>query len=309
LKLVPGKGVQSMQPVRVTSQGAALSLPLRMVEVGTGATTGISIWVVSDGRWEPQNFPFFLITDSELTWNWTVENGVNGGSSNYETVRLQKENALKGRGWQIESSLELSQVTIEQELSQAIQFNSFTTSPVGGYLSAGGSSAEDAGAEGGAFAGEAGLDGGGEAAVSDAGAEFEAGSVPAQQQAASQDLAVLFAGIAGPNVRITRMRSDVAHSALTVDMVLQASADQSELTNLHYPANQTGQPVCPVYNGNCEQTGLLPRDQAIAAANGTNRSGGCTASRWGGGSWTSTAVALGLIGFGAIRIRRRGRRG
>jgi hypothetical protein len=306
LKLVPGKGVQSMQPVRVTSQGAALSLPLRMVAVGTGATTGISIWVVSDGRWEPQNFPFFLITDSELTWNWTVENGVNGGSSNYETVRLQKENALKGRGWQIESSLELSQVTIEQELSQAIQFNSFTTSPVGGYLSAGGSSAEDAGAEGGAFAGEAGLDGGGEAAVSDAGAEFEAGSVPAQQQAASQDLAVLFAGIAGPNVRITRMRSDVAHSALTVDMVLQASADQSELTNLHYPANQTGQPVCPVYNGNCEQTGLLPRDQAVAAA---NQSSGCSASRLKAGSWTSTAIALGLIGLGALRSRSRRRRG
>jgi hypothetical protein len=313
LKLVPGKGVQSMQPVRVTSKGAALSLPLRMVAVGTGAKTGISIWVVSDGRWEPQNFPFFTITDSELTWDWTSENGINGGSSNYETVRLRKENALKGRGWQIESSLELNQFTIEQELSGAIQSNSYSSSPVGGYLSSGEPSAADAGADS-----AAPVEGGSLGTVSDAasnadsgdtGAEFEAGSVQAQQLAASQDLEVLFAGIAGSSVRITRMRSDVVHSALTVDMVLQASADQSELTNLHYPANQTGQPVCPVYNGNCEQTGLLPRDQAIAAANGTNRSGGCTASRWGGGSWTSTAVALGLIGFGAIRIRRRGRRG
>jgi hypothetical protein len=269
--------------------------------------------VVSDGRWEPQNFPFFTITDSELTWDWTSENGINGGSSNYETVRLRKENALKGRGWQIESSLELNQFTIEQELSGAIQSNSYSSSPVGGYLSSGEPSAADAGADS-----AAPVEGGSLGTVSDAasnadsgdtGAEFEAGSVQAQQLAASQDLEVLFAGIAGSSVRITRMRSDVVHSALTVDMVLQASADQSELTNLHYPANQTGQPVCPVYNGNCEQTGLLPRDQAIAAANGTNRSGGCTASRWGGGSWTSTAVALGLIGFGAIRIRRRGRRG
>ena len=102
LKLVPGVGVQAMQPVRVTSMGAAPSLPLHMVAVGTGATTGITIWVVADGRWEPQNFPTFTIADSELSWDWSTS------SSNYETLRLSKEAAFKGRGWQLESSLELS---------------------------------------------------------------------------------------------------------------------------------------------------------------------------------------------------------
>ncbi|HEY2517898.1 MAG TPA: DUF2330 domain-containing protein, partial [Polyangiaceae bacterium] len=63
MKLLPDQGVQAMRPVRVTSQGASLSLPLRMAAVGTGATVGISIWVVADGRYEPQNFPYYHIDD------------------------------------------------------------------------------------------------------------------------------------------------------------------------------------------------------------------------------------------------------
>ena len=41
-----------MRPIRVTTQGASLALPLRMAAVGTGATVGITLWVVSDGRYE-----------------------------------------------------------------------------------------------------------------------------------------------------------------------------------------------------------------------------------------------------------------
>ena len=52
LKLQPGQGVQAMRPVRVTTQGAGLTLPLRMVAAGTGATVGITLWVVADGRYE-----------------------------------------------------------------------------------------------------------------------------------------------------------------------------------------------------------------------------------------------------------------
>jgi MYXO-CTERM domain-containing protein len=298
LKLVPGAGVQSMQPVRVTSNGAGVSLPLRMVAIGTGATTGISIWVVGDGRWEPQNFPFFTIKDSEISWDW------NTSSSNYETLRLSKEAALKGRGWQFESSLELNQNTIRQDLSQAIYSNSYTQSPVGGYLSAGGSSPEDAGTENGSVgndSGDAGATG-----ASDSGA-IGADSTNAQLDAATKDLDVLFAGIAGPNARITRLRSDVAHSALTSDMVLQASSDPSEVSNLHYPQKQIGQPECPVYKSTtCSQTGTLPRDQAIAAASKGGVGGvGCSATRGSTSSRAPLAIALGLVGLAAIRNRRR----
>ena len=37
VKLVPGRGVQSMRPIRVTTPGASPALPLRMVAAGTGS--------------------------------------------------------------------------------------------------------------------------------------------------------------------------------------------------------------------------------------------------------------------------------
>jgi hypothetical protein len=114
---------------------------------------------------------------------------------------------------------------------------------------------------------------------------------------------VLFAGISGPNVRITRMRSDVAHSALSEDMVLQAATDTSELSNQHVPVQQTGQPLCPVYDGNCVQTGEVPRDQAVAQADG-----GCSQTRPMSQSRTTLALVLSAGLVGAIRVRRRRRR-
>ena len=46
MRLVPGQGTSAMRPVRITSPGAGLTLPLRMVAVGTGAITPIipSCW-------------------------------------------------------------------------------------------------------------------------------------------------------------------------------------------------------------------------------------------------------------------------
>src|SRR5262249_34982622 len=48
LKLVPGQGIDSMRPVRVTTPGATPVLPLRMVAAGTGATTPITLWVIGE---------------------------------------------------------------------------------------------------------------------------------------------------------------------------------------------------------------------------------------------------------------------
>src|SRR5271166_1519839 len=84
MKLLPNQDVHSMRPVRVTTPGASLSLPLRMASIGTGAVTGITIWVVADGRYEPQNFPFFHIDDSALVWDWK------SNISNYTTLRVQQ---------------------------------------------------------------------------------------------------------------------------------------------------------------------------------------------------------------------------
>jgi hypothetical protein len=107
LKLAPGQGVQAMRPVRVTTPGASLSLPLRMVAAGTGAKVGITLWVVGQGRYEAQNFSNFTIAASELTWDWNIN------SSNYTTVQQQKESAGNFATWQTESSLDLSPYAIE----------------------------------------------------------------------------------------------------------------------------------------------------------------------------------------------------
>jgi hypothetical protein len=103
MKLVPGTGVQSMRPVRVTSKGSSLALPLRMISAGTGATVGISLWVIADGRYQPQNFPFFHIETDEIVWDWTQN------KSNYTQLRADKEAALgAGKTWEIESSIPIS---------------------------------------------------------------------------------------------------------------------------------------------------------------------------------------------------------
>jgi uncharacterized protein (TIGR03382 family) len=123
LKLAPGQGIQAMRPVRVTSPGAGLSLPLRMVAAGTGATVGITLWVIGDGSYEPQNFPFFTIAPSELTWDWSINR------SNYTTVRAQKEAAANSAAWQIESSLALSPFSIQNIVLQGA--SDYTALPTG----------------------------------------------------------------------------------------------------------------------------------------------------------------------------------
>jgi hypothetical protein len=279
MKLVPGQGVQAMRPVRVSTAGASPVLPLRMVTAGTGAVTGITLWVVGVGRWEPQNFPFFTIADSELAWDWAAS------SSNYDALRTQKEAALDGKGWEIESSLDVS----EDLIRGSVQYSSF------GRLGA--PPAPDAGTS---YSG------------TDASADGGPGETP--DEVREDDLSTLFAGIVGPTARITRIRTDIARAALAADLVLQASQDQSELSNIHNVTKEIGQPLCPVYDNSCggpnsgAVVGSLPRDQARAAAQ-VHPAGGCSAAvRSPVGEEVAVGAFMGLIGLGAIRARRRGRR-
>jgi MYXO-CTERM domain-containing protein len=318
MKLAPGQGVTAMRPVRVTTPGAAAVLPLRMVAVGTGPSTSITLWVVADGRYEPQNFPFFTIGDSDIAWNWAT------GVSTYEMVRTSKEAALGGRGWQVESSLELAQYTIENDVvSGNIGFQGgfgggLAESTTPAYLPVG-----DAGADSGESFDE--LDAG---AVKDGGPETP-------DQARQLDLTTLFAGIQGPNARVTRLRSDMAHSAFTADLVLTASSDQSEISNVLNPANQIGEPNCPQYDQLCNIVGEVPRSQAgtlvyvdAGAADaggsggsdaavlpgtqdqgGTITKGGCSTSANDTSMTSSVAGLLGFLGFAAVGARRRRRSG
>jgi hypothetical protein len=295
MKLLPNQGVQAMRPVRVTTPGASLSLPLRMASIGTGAITGITIWVVADGRYEPQNFPFFHIDDSALVWDFSVS------SSNYTTLRTQNEANLKNAGWEIESSIDLAEQTITSVIQSGGQY----------YGNGGG---------GGVYAGQPAdpaLDylpiGNADAGTTDAGD----GGYESAEQVRADDIAALFVGMSGPSVRVTRMRSDIAQTAMTKDFVLTASSDQSVVSNVHSLTNSVNL-TCPVYNG-CNVVGQGSPSQAAATAGGgyvgsvgpdggivltaaPRSGGGCTTSPGDAGSGLGLGALAGMLGLVAARV-------
>jgi MYXO-CTERM domain-containing protein len=97
IKLVPGEQVQAMKPIRVTTKGSNVALPLRMVSAGTGATVGITLWVVAEGRYEPSNFGSFLVRAEDLTWDWATN------SSDYTKLRADRTATGQGKVWEVES--------------------------------------------------------------------------------------------------------------------------------------------------------------------------------------------------------------
>jgi MYXO-CTERM domain-containing protein len=288
-----------MRPVRVTTTGASLALPLRMAAIGTGNTVGITIWVVADGRYEPQNFPFFHIEDSELVWDFSTS------SSNYTTLRQQHEQALSGKGWEIESSISVDQGLVTNVVQS-----------------------------GGVYYGQ-GYQGG--APASDASQDYlpitnpDGSIAQTADEVRTQDLQTLFAGLTGPNARFTRIRSDISHAAMTTDFVVQASQDQAEVPNIRQ-CTQSINEVCPIYGGDCSVIGQGTPAQAAASGpqsgtggifgvGGGNGGGtfghGGTAGGGGGCSTTATqenslpiglAAVAGLVGLVSVRSRRNRRR-
>ncbi len=284
MRLLPNEGIQAMRPVRVTMPGASLSLPLRMAAIGTGATVGITIWVVAEGRYEPQNFPFFHIEDAELTWDF------NASASNYTTVRAQKEAGFYGKGWEIESSIDLNAQTIANAiLSGGAGLGGApapTSSADDDYLpitiSSNDAGAADAGAS------DSGDDAG------DAGAT-DSTTTESADDVRNQDITTLLNPAASSGiVRVTRMRSDISHTAMTSDFVLQASADQTQLSNDRTVTAQTNTPVCPTY--------------PPCSSDSSSASTGCDTSPRPGSRAGFIVTFLGLLGLvftRVIRLRRR----
>jgi hypothetical protein len=266
MKLVPGASVQAMRPVRVTTAGAAPVLPLRMVAAGTGATVGITLWVLGDGRYETQNFPSFTIGADELTWDFAVN------ASNYKLLRADKSAAFGGRGWQVESSLPL-------QTSTFIDIVKTGGSRFGGPRDA----SEDY-----------------DPVDNDAGGK-------SASQVRAEDMDTLFAGMDPYNVRSTRLRADLAHAALTTDLVLRAAPDQTVIPR-RYDVKKSVNGVCPTYppapacpddgscSSSCATVGAVRESFSCAAGPASTFGGVAT---WGG--------IVGLVGLSAIRARRRRR--
>jgi hypothetical protein len=260
-----------MRPVRVTTSGAGMQLPLRMVSAGTGSTVGITLWVIGDGRYEPMNFKSFTIDPSELTWDW------NASSSDYATIRQQKESALGFAAWQIESSLELSPYRIEAPVMAQSAAQNYQPIP----------------------ASDAGDGGAGETA----------------EQVEQDDLATLFPGGNQGAVRVTRMRADLARAALANDLALQASSDQSELSNIYPVSKSVNAPACPPVQ-ECPPTPPCPTDPggssggSVGASNSAapgQESFSCAASpsEGGGGAGGAELAVFGVVAAALVGMRKR----
>jgi hypothetical protein len=275
LKLQPGQDVQAMRPVSVTSPGASLTLPLRMVAAGTGATVGVTLWVLGDGRYEAANFPNFIIDPSSLVWDWSLQ------TSNYTTVQQQTESAAGFATWQTESSLGLSPYQLEAAVLDDDASTDYEAIP----------------------ASDAGDGGAGETA----------------EEVRQKDLTTLFPGGDQSTVVVTRLRADLAHAALANDLVLQASADQSNVSNVYRVTQSTNAPACapvpnpcPPCSGNGDDdagvAGSLGGGSSTKGATPGQQSFGCSAvaspARAG---WLELTLAS-VLGLSLVRSRVRRKR-
>ena len=93
LRLRPDCGERSMQPVRIVTKGADPTLPLRMVAAGIGARVGLTLYVISEGRWQPQNFPEAEVETKSILWDRSQNR------SNYETLVEQLMAGSNGTTW------------------------------------------------------------------------------------------------------------------------------------------------------------------------------------------------------------------
>ena len=102
VRLSPGKGVQAMKPIRVTFDGRYPTLPLRMVAAGVGASVGVKLFVIGDGRWRAKNFETFLIDPSKLTWDFAT------ARSDYTATRAAMAAKFPNGAFGLESSIDMS---------------------------------------------------------------------------------------------------------------------------------------------------------------------------------------------------------
>jgi hypothetical protein len=277
LRLAPGQGVQAMQPVRVVTPGASLTLPLRMVAAGAGAQVGVTLYVIGEGRYEAQNFPNATVDDSKLVWLHTQN------ISNYEPLAESAMQAGGGRTWLTEFSSGNAVGTPECGINPT--YSGGTQSLASLYYSQCQCAGPGYGDPGPVDAAASDGDG-------DSGAEV---ADPTSCQS-YDDLAVALTGIEPSTAWVTRLRAILPSNALSEgDLVLQASASQTAVSNQHTALVYDD----PTYD---------PCGSSAANGASANGGGGCTTVREDPFAWSRWLVAgvIGLAGA-ALARRRRGR--
>jgi MYXO-CTERM domain-containing protein len=348
LRLAPGEGVQAMQPVRVITPGADPSLPLRMVAAGVGANVGLELFVLSEGRYHPQNFPDATIDFTQLKWD------PYNHRSNYTDLAAAALVANGGQGWLTESSgpanlyssgalnpplattygLTCQSVTLppapgcggggaggkdagvyEASIDEASSDEAAAGEAAVDEAAADEAAADDAGVDE-AAAGEAGVD---EAAVGEASAgESDGSSREADASRTAQDgsaeaslegggcasvvvpcddLTLAMTGIAAGRLWVTRLRADLPAAALSADLILEATADQSSVSNVHSTSVYTDPKYQPCPNS------------ATSSSSSSNGGCACRADDRPHAHYEDVIVGgLGIVAIAGIARRRRPRK-
>jgi hypothetical protein len=288
LKLRPGAGVRAMQPVRIVSPGADASLPLRMVAAGIGSHVGLTLYVVTEGRYHTENFPDAVVDFTKLAWD-PIES-----HSNFAALTEAAMAAGDGRGWITEYAGQpdvaiggFSGNGTNPPLSQAYQSLCQPTYPAPETCDAGGPPPPlDAGG---------GSDAASDASPSDAATSVDAAPhtcPPPQKPSLCDDLSIALDGLHTRDVWVTRLRAHLPADALAAgDLRLTPTSRQEAMTNLHH----TDAYVDPSYDP-CPKT-----SQSTPTPSSTHSSGcACTTTAErdrarGRGRQTSEQLGTGLV--------------
>lgn len=242
LKLIPGKNIDEMKPVRVVQPGAVPTLPLRMVSVGTGANVAITLYVISEGRWEADNFPNTQIPIDLLSWDFATS------SSNYSELRekvldqqgggvwlttMAKPRLLLERGsrsFDVNNDFNTTNVLGEVYVRQGVKNGETTDSacaPVFAQFANSGQIVTDP-----CPAGVPSYDAScGTVPAGETDARiFECGATDEVTDAVLDDIATALTGLHPKDVWVTRMEADLPRSALAKDLVIKAAKEQLEIS-------------------------------------------------------------------------------
>lgn len=318
LRLRPQCGERAMQPVRIVTQGADPTLPLRMVAAGVGARVGLTLYVISEGRYAPQNFPHAVIDESLVTWSRTQ------GKSNYEPLVESLMAGQDGRTWVTEYADRPQLFAFHDPRYGATRSPAYVPTGSGaapgladtyyaqcrGYAAGGSHGA----ASGNVPAGQAafatpcpeGVEAGANAEVDasedasagadaspDAKAELEAGAeLPTGSAEGAcaylDDIDVALRGLHAGDVWVTRLRANLPANALAGgDLRLEAAAVQTPVSNVHYATAYEDE----------SSAGAGSRDACVSAPKRHTAFG----------SWALAAVTA-IAGVALLRRRARPRR-
>jgi hypothetical protein len=94
LKLLPGKGIEEIEPIVLRMEARAPCVPLRLTAVAAFNDLRVNLWVLAQHRVVPENF--FEITINEAKFDWL------GGGSNYQELLTTAANEAGGNAFAVE---------------------------------------------------------------------------------------------------------------------------------------------------------------------------------------------------------------